>query len=617
MAPMQVRLRNAIGLLKDQTSISIARVASVGTPDLEVAIVKATSHEEVPPEERYVQAVLHLTSFSRAYVNACVCNIARRLSKTHNWVVAIKALILAHRLLRDGDAAFEKELMLSRKQGMRVLNVSDFCDESHSNGWDFSAFVHAYGLYLDSRLDCSSFGSFGAHSKPNRRASYQGSRYKYSDSVHHSDGDGSSYNDTEIKQSEKEKSKSFKDMKLGELMETLPAFQRLLGGVLACRPTGPAKVNRLVSVALYAVIRESFVLYADLQDGLTIMHDAFFDMELEDCGRVLDMYFRAAKQMDELTTFYSFCKVLGVCKTAEYPSVQVISKDLLAEMEDFVSDAGRGNRRRRRPEPQPHSPENESKEGINDTNVLSPPAEESPSLAPAPEVHKVDAPTEPSSNVSTVLVNMEEPTISSEELGDKLALALFAGTTTNIEAKWEAFPEHGTTGSSTMTLADGGATGWELALIESESELAKPNGNSLAGGFDHLLLESLYEQGTDRQNNLLAMGPAGSASSVAFTGATLSNFLALPAPPTAAAASYSSDPFAASESVPRPGYVQMSEMQLKQQLLVQEQQQWLQYRQSGMQGYVGPMKYPTNPFASPFQTTPYAVAYHGSNPYYI
>ena len=36
--------------------------------------------------------------------------------------------------------------------------------------------------------------------------------------------------------------------------------------------------------------------------------------------------------------------------------------------------------------------------------------------------------------------------------------------------------------------------------------------------------------------------------------------------------------------MPPPSYVQMAEMERKQQLLVQEQQMWAQYRQGGMRG---------------------------------
>lgn len=605
MAPLQLRLRKAIGLLKDQTSISIAKVASVGTPDLEIAIVKATSHEESASEERYVQVVLHLTSFSRAYVNACVCSISRRLSKTCNWIVAIKALILAHRLLRDGDAAFEKELMLSRKQGMCVLNVSDFRDDSHTHGWDFSAFVHAYGLYLDDRLDCS-MGSFGARPKQEGRRSFKGSSYEYSDSVHHNFGDGSPPHCLEKRQS-KERSRSVKDMKPDELIENLPAFQCLLQRVVACRPTGPAKANRLTNVALYAVIRESFVLYADLRDGLAILQEAYFDMELWDCDKVLDIYTRAAKQMDELISFYSFCEGLGVCRTAEYPSVEAIPIELLERMEKFARDPNRDSRSRG-PEPVSQVPENKSGENLaKDTKAVhvAPKAAEE-SSAPL-KIKDVNLSTDPVSNVNGDLVDVCEPILSPEEHGDKLALALFSGTQTKPKVKWDAFPEQG----SSTTVAT--AASWELALIESESELSKPNGSTLAGGFDNLLLDSLYEYGADRQKMLTV--PSGSTSSVALVGQPHSTMLALPAPPLAGIAG-SNDPFTASDGVPRPAYVQMSEMWQKQQLLVQEQQQWLQYQQGGMQGYVGFGKYPNNPFAGPFQPTVHPVLYHNSNPFY-
>ena len=104
---------------------------------------------------------------------------------------------------------------------------------------------------------------------------------------------------------------------------------------------------------------------------------------------------------------------------------------------------------------------------------------------------------------------------------------------------------------------------------------------------------------------------------MAMPGHAQSNFLALPAPPSAATA-LSEDPFAASVVVPPPPYVQMSEMRHKQQLLVQEQQQWLQYQQMShpQGGYIGMAKYPNNPFgttgASTFQQPNiYSVSYYG------
>lgn len=153
MAPS--KLRKVMGTVKDQTSIGIAKVVSTRAPDLDVAIVKATSHEEFPTDEKYVREILLLTSYSRGYVNACVAGLSKRLAKTHNWVVAVKAVWLIHRLLRDGDPSFEHEVLYATRRGARLLNLSDFRDDSHSNAWDYSAFVRTYAFYLDECLDCA------------------------------------------------------------------------------------------------------------------------------------------------------------------------------------------------------------------------------------------------------------------------------------------------------------------------------------------------------------------------------------------------------------------------------------------------------------------------------
>ena len=178
------KIRKAIGGLKDQTSISIAKVGVGGTkaPDLDVALVKATSHDDYF-DEKHVQEILHLTQYSRGYVNACVTSLSKRLYKTRDWHVAVKSLMLTHRLLRDGDPSFEDELIHASRHGRRILNLSDFKDETHSNAWDYSTFVRTYGFYLNDRLDCPV--QFTGRSKPRKsrgeRGGYRG-RSAYSKS---------------------------------------------------------------------------------------------------------------------------------------------------------------------------------------------------------------------------------------------------------------------------------------------------------------------------------------------------------------------------------------------------------------------------------------------------
>ncbi|PRQ33626.1 putative ANTH domain-containing protein [Rosa chinensis] len=70
--------------------------------DLEVAIVKATSHEDELAGEKYIREILQLTSYSQGYVHTCVSTVSKRLGKTRDWIVALKALMLVHRLVNDG-----------------------------------------------------------------------------------------------------------------------------------------------------------------------------------------------------------------------------------------------------------------------------------------------------------------------------------------------------------------------------------------------------------------------------------------------------------------------------------------------------------------------------------
>lgn len=220
MAPS--KLRKAIGAVKDQTSIGLAKVGNSATlSDLEVAIVKATRHDELPADEKHIREILSLTCYSRAYVGACVSLLSRRLGKTRSWAVALKTLILVHRLLAEGDPAYEQEIFFATRRGTRVLNMSDFRDTSGTDGWDFSAFVRTYALYLDERLD------FRMHGRRKRR----GSRCNIYDHEEEEE-------EAAAAASSSRAPTPVREMKTDRLFPRMQRLQQLLGRVLACKPTG-------------------------------------------------------------------------------------------------------------------------------------------------------------------------------------------------------------------------------------------------------------------------------------------------------------------------------------------------------------------------------------------
>lgn len=577
-------IRKAIGAVKDQTSISLAKVTSNVAPDLEVLVVKATTHDNDPADEKYIREILHLTFNSRGYVSAFVFAVSKRLSKTHDWVVALKALVLVHRLLTDGDPVLGQEIMYASRRGMRVLNMSGFRDEAHSNSWDHSGFVRTYAIYLDQKLEFSTYD----------RKLNDGDGYgQYRSDGHGMDRRERFFNEPDESAGREEKSgvTLAREMKPEKVLERLNQLLQLLDRFLACRPTGAAKDSRMVLAALYSLVKESFKLYADICEVLHNLLDRFSEMEYADCVKTFDAYVSAAKMIDELVGTYNWCKDVGIARSSEFPEVQVITDKLLGTLEGFLRE--RANR--------PRSPEinrvesssavkEEKTPDMNEIKALPPPENHTPP-PPAPP-QPVPQPRPHAQQVTEDLVNLKDDGVTADGEGNKMALALFSGPVAKGNGSWEAFPSDGETGQVTSAwqtpAAEIGKADWELALVETASNLSKQTAD-LAGGFDSLLLNGMYDQGTVRQHVSNTQVTGGSASSVALPGVgkTATPMLALPAPDGTVQPVGNQDPFAASLAVPPPSYVQMAEQERKQHLLMQEQQLWQQYASNGMQGQMG------------------------------
>ncbi|KAI3770263.1 hypothetical protein L6452_01390 [Arctium lappa] len=558
------RLRKAIGRVKDQTTIRLARVgSSTSLSDLDVAIVKATRHDDYPAEDRHIQEILNLTSCSQTYVASCVNTISRRLNKTRNWVVALKALILIQRLLQDGNPAYEQKIFFATRQGTRLLNMSDFRDMSRSNTWDFSAFVRMYAFYLDEQLVYRMQRRRGKHSS-----------YSHEEDEDEQQEPGAANVESPI----------YEDYNQN-LFSQLQHLMRLLERFLACRPSGPAKGNRIVMVALYPLVKQSFHLYYDITEILRILIDYFTELESPESVKVYEILRRVGKQYDELDYFYDWCKSVGLASTSEYPDVEKISQKKLKIMDEFIREKSvMGQYGTEGPEaveeegPEKPEPELEPERELDMNAIKALPGPEG-----SEEKQKEDNKKELKKTHDVGdLLNLGDDAPKVEDHADKLASASFDGgpaTTAPVETgtrAWEAYK---------------GSEDWETALVETPSHLSNQQ-PSLPGGFNTLLLDGMYQQAaiqTAMANS--GMMTTGSASSVAFGSDGRPANLALPpAPPSA---NGRGDPFSASFQVAPPTYVQMAEME-KQRLLVEEQMMWQQHQRDALQGQVGLAKMQSN-----------------------
>ncbi|KAL1817581.1 hypothetical protein DCAR_0522041 [Daucus carota subsp. sativus] len=308
---MPSTLTKAIGAVKDQTSISLAKVAS--STSLEIAILKATTHDNVPVDERYVYEIVHLVSSHKMYARSCARAIGKRIGRTRNWIVALKSLLLVLRIFQDGDPYFPREVLHAMRRGAKILNLHSFRDDSNSRPWDYTTFVRMFALYLDERLNCFLTG------KLQRRYT-----------IKERDRNG--------RRGQQRRIEVVNEMKPPVLLDRITNWQRLLDRAIGTRPTGVASTNRLILISLYAVVEESFDLYRDISEKLALLLDGFFHLQYHLCVGAFEACVRASKQNEVLRQFYSYCLSLGVGRSFEYPSIQPISQELIDTLQEYLKD---------------------------------------------------------------------------------------------------------------------------------------------------------------------------------------------------------------------------------------------------------------------------------------
>ncbi|KDP41088.1 hypothetical protein JCGZ_03218 [Jatropha curcas] len=196
-------------------------------------------------------------------------------------------------------------------------------------------------------------------------------------------------------------------------------------------------------------------------------------------------------------------------------------------------------------------------------------------------------------------VQLEEEVVESPQLisvyddtGDLLAsfplLSMFLLDNGNLSSSSDAL----------SALVGPNATGWELALVTAPSNnTSHVTGSQLAGGFDRLLLDSLYEDDSARRQLELQNAGYGYGGMMTMQNNPFEQH----------------DPFAMSSNVPPPPNVQMAMTQQQQQqmMLQQQQQMMLQHQQQQLYQPQHPQSQthqmsPLNPFGDPFSSLPHS-----------
>lgn len=129
------------------------QIGTLGLSDLEKAVVKATYFDENPPKEKWVAELVSQTQSFMGEAKKSSSDIldclVRRMRSDH-WQVILKAMIVIHRLLREGGYAFSEAISQMDADSLSVQNSLDAYTTMTSTQ---SRLVRNYEKYLLKKLD--------------------------------------------------------------------------------------------------------------------------------------------------------------------------------------------------------------------------------------------------------------------------------------------------------------------------------------------------------------------------------------------------------------------------------------------------------------------------------
>ncbi|KAG2710058.1 hypothetical protein I3760_04G007400 [Carya illinoinensis] len=294
---IQGKLRLALGSVKDHASVGKAMIHNHhdGFSDIEIAVLRATGHDNCPVDDQHMHEILFLVSNSPGSIPFLAERISRRLCKTRDRTVALKTLVLIHRLLRGGNRSFEKQLCGAHVSGHLQMSTRCFTKNADPS----FCFLHKYAAYLEERM-----GWLINQAGKLEPVVPKGLEFRY-----------------------------YEKKSIGMVFRKLPKYQLLLDRVLDCSPVDVLPSDNLAQAAMSNTLKESFQLYLTLCEGVAALVNMFFDLTRPARALACDMLKKASHQSQKLHDLYENSKRIIENKNLEYPSVQIITMEQIMALE--------------------------------------------------------------------------------------------------------------------------------------------------------------------------------------------------------------------------------------------------------------------------------------------
>ncbi|XP_055819131.1 putative clathrin assembly protein At1g25240 [Solanum dulcamara] len=307
--------RKASGLVKDQKSLWLASLSSrtsYRNPEMEAAVIKATSHDEFTIDMKNVDRVYKWLRLSPSHLKCLIWSISLRMEKTKSWIVAIKGLMLMH-------GVYSSKIPAIQRIGRLPFDLSNFNDGySHPYKiWGINEFIRAYFTYLDQK---SSLLFMNLQERRNLQ-----------NLEHVNNNNNDNNNNYDVVVFVEGRYSMIQDLVL------LQKLQFLLDMLLEIRPLCDNAVVPLVLEAMDCVMIEVFDVYSRICNGIARILLRIYTAGKVEASMALRIVQKATIQGEELSLYFELCQSIGVKNAAEFPTIEQIPYEDIKELEEIIN----------------------------------------------------------------------------------------------------------------------------------------------------------------------------------------------------------------------------------------------------------------------------------------
>lgn len=296
--------KRASAALKDKTSLwqaNLTRRTPLRNPDIDKAVIRATSHRDSPLDRRNIERVCQWLRLSPLNLKPILSSISSRMEKTRDWSVALKGLLLTHALITCKTPAVTKI-------GRLPFDLSAFkhAHASPPKAWPFNAFVRAYYAFLDQK---------------------SATLFLLAEEDNHLDLGGGAF-------------------VMRRELAILQKLQLLADLLLEIKPAATAAFVPLVLDVMDGVIVEIYEVYSRICRGIAMVLMNIYTAGKAEAATALRVVQKATQQGDHLSYFFEFCREIGVMNASEAPVIDRIPEEGIQELEQIIEgfDYSKGSR---------------------------------------------------------------------------------------------------------------------------------------------------------------------------------------------------------------------------------------------------------------------------------